>query len=87
MAKARSNARDPVAIPSDSAETGRSDGRSRSPERRTDTEGTDRSLEELVRLGWTKRNANKALRMYSKWGYDEISKEIQRKSKDGFISM
>ncbi len=59
--------------------------RSRSPARRPDD--PDRSLEELVRLGWTKRKANQVLQMYSKWGYDEISKDIQRRSKNGFISL
>ena len=41
-------------------------GRSRSQARRPDD--PDRSLEELVQLGWTKRKANKVLNMYSKWG-------------------
>ena len=64
-----------------------SDGRSRSPARRPDTEDPDRSLEELARLGWTKGKADKVLQMYRKWGYDEISKDIQRRTKNGFISL
>ena len=44
-------------------------------------------MEELARLGWTKRKALRVLRMYEKWGYDEISKDIQRRTKNGFINM
>ena len=40
-----------------------------------------------MRLGWTKRKANQVLRMYGKWGYDEVSKDIQRRCKNGFISL
>ena len=59
--------------------------RSRSPARRPDD--PDRSVEELVRLGWTKRKANKVLKMYSKWGYDDVSRDIQRRTLNGFISL
>ena len=60
-------------------------GRSRSPARRPDD--PDRSLEELVQLGWTKRKANKVLKMYSKWGYDDVSRDIQQRTLNGFISL
>ena len=62
-------------------------GRSRSPARRPDTEDIDRSLEELARLGWTKRKALRVLQMYDRWGYDEISRDIQTRTKNGFISL
>ena len=64
-----------------------SSSRSRSPAGRPDTEDPDRSLEELARLGWTKRKALRVLRMYDKRGYDEISKDIQRRTKNGFIGL
>ena len=64
-----------------------SSSRSRSPAARPETEDPDRSLEELARLGWTKRKARRVLQMYSKWGYDEMSKDVQRKYKNGFISL
>ena len=57
----------------------------RSPARRPDD--PDRSVEELVRLGWTKRKANKVLKMYSKWGSDDVSRDIQRRTLNGFISL
>ena len=63
------------------------ENRSRSPAGHPDTEDPDRSREELLRLGWTKRKALQVLKMYGKWGYDEISKETQRKSKNGFLSL
>ena len=47
-------------------------------QRRTQNQ-SHRSLEELARLGWTKRKANKVLQMYSKWGYGFITmREAQR---------
>ena len=57
------------------------------PAIRPDTEDPDRSLEELVRLGWTKGKADKVLQMYERWGCDETSKDIQRRSANGFISL
>ena len=60
-------------------------GRSRSPARRPDD--PDRSLEELVQLGWTKRKALRVLQMYDRWRYDEISRDIQTRTKNGFISL
>ena len=64
-----------------------SSSRSRSPAGRPETDDPDRSLEELARLGWTKRKALRVLQMYSKWGYDETSKDIQRRTKNGLITM
>ena len=64
-----------------------SGGRSRSTAGRPETKDPDRSLEELARLGWTKRKAKKVLQMYSKWGYDETSKRIQRSTANGFITL
>ena len=65
----------------------RGENRSRSPAGRPDIEDPDRSREELARLGWTKRKALRVLEMYERWGYDEASKDIQRASKNGFISL
>ncbi len=47
----------------------------------------DRSPEELERLGWTRRKARLVLQRYEKWGYDENSKDIQSRSKNGFLSL
>ena len=64
-----------------------SSSRSRSPAGRPETEDPDRSLEELARLGWTKRKALRVLQMYDRWGYDEISRDIQTRTKNGFINL
>ena len=58
--------------------------RSRSPPR--PGAGAERARDELIRVGWTKRKAMAVVRMYRKWGYDDLSKRIQRESRNGWLS-
>ncbi len=61
------------------------ESRRRSPTR-LPAEEVERSWDDLIRAGWTKRKAVAVARRYQKWGYDDVSKQIQRDSKDGWLS-
>ena len=75
----------PLLIDTTCMERSRELVRSRSPALQP-PDGEERSRDELVRAGWTKRKATTVLKRYQKWGYDDDSKRIQRESKNGWLS-